>query len=214
MRRLSYGAVAALALVLSACGGGQKAAGTTAAATTGAAPAASNAAPTAPASTQPSGSPGALTGEAKAAAAGDIPDNQVFVTYSGPAFSMKMPEGWTRTGNGNQVTFRDKNNIIRVVIQPGGAPSVPAMKRELASLRNAQIKTPPTQVTIGGVAAVKAVYTTKSAPNPVTGKTVTLIVDRYELAKNGKRAIIDLGSPVGVDNVDAYRMIVQSFRLK
>ena len=88
------------------------------------------------------------------------------------------------------------------------------MKRELASLKNAQVKGAPTQVTIGGVRAVKATYTTRSAPNPVTGKTVTLIVDRYELAKNGKRAVIDLASPVGVDNVDAYRMIIQSFRLK
>ena len=73
---------------------------------------------------------------------------------------------------------------------------------------------PPKRLTIGGAPALKAVYSTKSAPNPVTGKSVTLIVDRYELAKNGKRAVVDLGSPVGVDNVDAYRMMIQSFRLK
>ena len=55
-------------------------------------------------------------------------------------------------------------------------------------------------------------YTTTSAPNPVTGKRVTLIVDRYELAKGGKHAVVDLGTPTGVDNVDAYRLMIQSFR--
>jgi hypothetical protein len=61
---------------------------------------------------------------------------------------------------------------------------------------------------------VKATYKTISAPNTVTGKRLTLTVDRYEVAKNGKRAIVDLGSPVGVDNVDAYRLMIQSLRLR
>jgi hypothetical protein len=59
---------------------------------------------------------------------------------------------------------------------------------------------------------VKAVYTTESAPNPVTGKRVTLIVDRYVLPGPGGRvASVDLGTPKGVDNVDAYRMMIESF---
>ena len=57
-------------------------------------------------------------------------------------------------------------------------------------------------------------YTTESAPNPVTNKRVQLTVDRYYFAQGGKRAIVDLGSPVGVDNVDGYRLMVQSFRWK
>ena len=192
-------------LVAGACGGGTKAASTS---TTAAATASS------PAASQPP-APGALTGEAQSAAAGDIPDNQVFVTYAGRAFSMKMPEGWARSGKGNQVTFRDKNNIVRVVVVPGGGPqSVAAMRRELSGLSNARVTSPPKQLTIGGAPALKAVYTTKSSPNPVTGKSVTLTVDRYELAKHGKRAVVDLGSPLGVDNVDAYRMMIQSFRLR
>jgi len=39
-----------------------------------------------------------------------------------------------------------------------------------------------------------------------------MTVDRYYLAHAGKVAIVDLGSPVGVDNVDAYRMMIQSLR--
>jgi hypothetical protein len=60
--------------------------------------------------------------------------------------------------------------------------------------------------------AVRAVYTTESAPNPVTGKRVLLIVDRYVLPGSGGRiATVDLGTPRGVDNVDAYRMMIESF---
>jgi hypothetical protein len=67
-------------------------------------------------------------------------------------------------------------------------------------------------LTINGVPAFKVVYTTASAPNAVTGKRVTLMVDRYYLSHAGKEAIVDLGTPVGVDNVDAYRLMIQSFR--
>jgi hypothetical protein len=73
---------------------------------------------------------------------------------------------------------------------------------------------PPQRVRISGRPAIKVVYTTESAPNPVTNKRVQLTVDRYYLARGSKRAIVDLGSPVGVDNVDGYRLMVQSFRWK
>jgi hypothetical protein len=46
----------------------------------------------------------------------------------------------------------------------------------------------------------------------VTGKQVTLLVDRYVVSRGGKRAILDLGTPRGVDNVDAYKLIVRSFK--
>ena len=71
---------------------------------------------------------------------------------------------------------------------------------------------PPQRVQISGRPAIKVVYVTESSPNPVTNKRVRLTVDRYYLAQGGKRAIIDLGTPVGVDNVDGYRLMVQSFR--
>jgi len=46
----------------------------------------------------------------------------------------------------------------------------------------------------------------------VTGKRVTLIVDRYVLSHAGKLATVDLGTAKGVDNVDAYKMMIASFR--
>jgi hypothetical protein len=45
----------------------------------------------------------------------------------------------------------------------------------------------------------------------VTGKRVTLVVDRYYLWRGGKIAVVDLGTPRGVDNVDAYRLMIESF---
>ncbi len=67
-------------------------------------------------------------------------------------------------------------------------------------------------MTISGAPVVKVVYSTQSAPNPVTGKRVTLLVDRYYLAHGAKEAIVDLGTPQGVDNVDAYRLMIESFK--
>jgi hypothetical protein len=197
-------------LLLAACGSkkAQAPAGTTAT------PATTTSAATTTTATTTATGPSALQAEAAATGAGDIPDNQVFVVYRGKSFSMKFPEGWTQAGSGDNVTFRDKNNIVRIVIVPGGAPTPASVKQELGKLNGAQVTGPPTTLKLDGVPAVKATYRTTSAPNPVTGKRLTLTVDRYELAKNGKRAIVDLGSPVGVDNVDAYRLMIQSLRLK
>jgi hypothetical protein len=59
---------------------------------------------------------------------------------------------------------------------------------------------------------VKTTYSRFSAPDPVTGKRLRIVIDRYEFAHGGKVAVVDLATPVGVDNVDAYRMISQSFQ--
>jgi hypothetical protein len=159
----------------------------------------------------------ALAADARSAATGDIPDNQNFLTFANAngGYSIRYPEGWAQSGGGKDVRFRDKNNLVHIVVTSDGAPSLTGVKAELAKLKgsaptlHAQA---PQQVTIKGKRMVKVVYTTRSAANPVTGKRVTLLVDRYELAKNGTRATVELGTPRGVDNVDAYRMMIESFR--
>jgi hypothetical protein len=201
--------VPALCLLVAACGSSKTAAPTT--------PATSQTTPAA--TTNTAQSPNALQGEAKAAATGDIPDNQVYVVFNDPraGYSIKYPEGWAQRGSGNRVTFYDKNNLVRTVVQPGGAPTLTQVSAELKSLKASTSSLrfqPPKRVQISGRPAIKVVYTTESAPNPVTNKRVQLNVDRYYLAQGGKRAIVDLGSPVGVDNVDGYRLMVQSFRWK
>jgi hypothetical protein len=157
---------------------------------------------------------GALQAEATATAAGDIPDNQVFLVYrnSVARYSMKYPEGWAQRAARRSVTFRDKNNIVRIVVAPGAAPTKASVQAEVRRLAGAQIQSPPQAATISGKPSFEVVYSTESAPNPVTGKRVKLVVDRYYLWKGGRRAVVDLGTPEGVDNVDAYRLMIESFR--
>jgi hypothetical protein len=162
--------------------------------------------------------PGALSAEAQSAATGDIPDNQVFLVFRdrAAAYSVKYPEGWTQRGRAGDVTFQDKNNLVHIVAGSGGgitpSQAESALRRERAripSLRSG----PARAVAVPGVGpAIKLTYTTLSPANPVTGKRVELVVDRYVLARAGHRAIVDLGTPRGVDNVDAYRLIIGSFR--
>ena len=209
-------AVAALlaALVATGCGsGGHKAAASSTGGTTTQtkAPATTHATTT---TASASTGPGALQAEANSAAAGDIPDNQVFLVFANHAarYSMKYPEGWAQQGNGDQVTFRDKNNIVRIVVGRGAAPTQASVRADVTQLGKARVESPPQAMTISGRPAFKVVYSTESAPNAVTGKQVKLVVDRYYLWKGGRRAVVDLGTPQGVDNVDAYRLMIESFR--
>ncbi len=158
--------------------------------------------------------PNALQAEANSAATGDIPDNQVFITFENAAahYSLKYPEGWAQQGAGSKVSFRDKNNIVRIVVIRGALQTKAVVRRQGSRLPGTSLRSSPRRVAIGGAPAIALVYATESAPNPVTGKRVTLVVDRYYLAHGGKVAVVDLGTPEGVDNVDAYRLMIESFR--
>jgi hypothetical protein len=217
--------VALLSLAVAAgCGGGSSSATTPTADTTAPAPgtapatgAPTSATPT-PAGTAASG-PGALSGEAASVATGDIPDNQVFLTFTNGAagYSIKYAEGWAQKGSGNSVTLQDKNNIVRILVSAGGLPSLDQVRADMAKLTNGGKPVAagaPQSMQISGAPAVKVSYSTISAPNPVTGKSTTLLVDRYYLSGHGKLVVVDLGTPKGVDNVDAYRLMIQSFRWK
>lgn len=162
---------------------------------------------------------GALSAEARSAATGDIPDSQVFLVFSNRdgGYSIKYPEGWTQSGAGRDIRFKNKNNIVHIVIETGPPPSPASVMR---ALDDAKLATPtltyqqPRDFQLGAQTAVKVTYTTQSARDPVTGRRVLLIVDRYVLGHNGRVATVDLGTPRGVDNVDAYRQMIHSFRWK
>jgi hypothetical protein len=162
----------------------------------------------------PSSGPGPLQGEANSATAGDIPDNQVFLLFRNArtGYSMKYPEGWAQKGEAGMVVFRDKNNIVRIVVGSAGRPTTASIRRELRRSNGVRVVQVPHPIALPGSKAFVAVYSTESAPNAVTGKRVTLVVDRYYLWKGGQLAVVDLGTPQGVDNVDAYRLMIESFR--
>lgn len=141
----------------------------------------------APETKEAGGEGAAAPSEAESVATGDIPDNQAFLVYTdkGAGYSIRYPEGWARTGSGADVTFREKANVIHLVVHSGKA------------------KNPEGE---------KTTTTRQSAPDPVTGKSLPLLVDTYEYEKGGKVAVLELSTPEGVDNVDAYRLISESFR--
>jgi hypothetical protein len=159
----------------------------------------------------------AVPSEAQATATGDIPDNQVFLLFKDPqaGYSIRYPEGWARKGSGNDVTFQEKANVIHLSVGSGPAPTEASAVSGIAKLHKADptVKAQtPEKVTLNGQPAVKIGYSRLSSPDPVTGKRLQLVVDRYEYGHGGKVAVLDLGTPVGVDNVDAYRMISESFK--
>jgi len=159
----------------------------------------------------------AASAEAASAAQGDIPDNQVFLRYKNPGagYSIKYPEGWAQKGSGNLVTFSDKGNSVQIAVSKGAAPTVASVSAELKkeAAKDPTLKPgTPKQMKVGPNQAVHVVYHVQGPADPVTGKKPTLMVDRYVLANKGKVATVDQSSPVGVDNVDAYRLIIESFQ--
>jgi hypothetical protein len=159
----------------------------------------------------------ALAADARSAATGDIPDNQNFLTLKDPQLGVSIlyPEGWTVKTRASGVSISDKNNLVRISVASGSTPTVSSVQASLAGLKSSTpglMAGAAQTISLKSGSAVKATYTTLSAPNPVTGKQVRLTVDRYELAHGERVATVDLGTPVGVDNVDAYRRMIESFR--
>ncbi|MCW3067513.1 MAG: hypothetical protein JWL67_138 [Solirubrobacterales bacterium] len=159
----------------------------------------------------------ALAADAKSAATGDIPDTQNFLTLNAPHLrvSMLYPEGWTVQESAGGASIKDKNNLVRITLSHGSPPTTASVQAQLAALKQSTPSlTPGTvqSITLKSGPAVKATYTTQSAPNPVTGKQVTLMVDHYVLSKGGRLATVELGTPKGVDNVDAYKRMIESFK--
>lgn len=148
---------------------------------------------------------------------GDIPDNQAFVSYSpsGFGFSVKVPEGWARSGT-TTTTFTDKLNSVQVAAKRAHTPTVPAvrstdvpnLKKQLPhfELRDvADVKLPAGH-------AILTTYRGDSRPDPVTGKVVRDAFERFTFYRAGTRLDLTLVGPVNADNVDPWRTISESVR--
>jgi hypothetical protein len=149
---------------------------------------------------------------------GDIPDDQVFVPYAAPSglYTVSFPEGWSRTGDGDTVSFTDKLNAIQVaVVDKPEAPTpdsvttdeLPAISAKSTNFAAGNVSSVPRN----GGDAILATYEIDSAPNTVTSKTIRVAVERYEFWKNGKSVVITLIGAVGADNVDPWRIVTDSF---
>jgi len=138
---------------------------------------------------------------AETAPPGDIPDNQAFVSSRGNGFSLKVPEGWSRTTRGGTTTYADKYNGISVALEKRAlAPTVSNVRRsDLVKLQAATKGF--ARARISGVSrpagtGVLVRYLASSEPNSVTGKRITLDVERYELWRAGRLLIITLHAPL------------------
>ena len=209
-------AVAAVAGSVAGCGSGSHSSGGSGATTAATTPAQTA---TAVAAKPSCGSSSASAGASEAAstATGDIPDNQQFLTFRNRSggYSISYPEGWARTGNGDAVTFQDKSNTITIKVAQGSKPTTGSVASELKqeAVSDPCVQAGSAQATTAGPnQVIKVTYTTQGQKSPVTGQRPKITVDRYVYFKGGKVATVDLATPVGVDNVDAYRMISESFR--
>ena len=219
------GLLISVGLLVSACGGsatptprtpGPTPAGASTPQSTSGQPSASadSGASSAPADTSPAESqaPDASGGTTS----GDVPDNAVFLTYHQATlgFSIKYVEGWQVTTQADGVVIRDKDSSETVtVVRTTADPAAYASGTDLPALQAQPgfklIK--QDTVKVGAKSYVHIAYHIPSPPDPVTGKQVPLTVDRYYVAGSGAIAVVSLATPDGVDNVDAFRLMIESF---
>lgn len=204
-----------LGLVVAACGS----AGGTGPLTSGATPgptALTSNSPSARSSAGPTGSGAPATEAPGGATSGDVPDNAVFLTYhgSGPAFAIQYVEGWQVTPQADGVVVRDKDSSETVVlVAPQSDVAAYISGTDLPALRAqpgfALIK--QDSVTVGSATYAHLAYHQLSPPDSVTGKQVLQTADRYFVPGSAGLAIVTLATPDGVDNVDAFRLMIESF---
>lgn len=152
---------------------------------------------------------------------GDIPDNLAFVKYTNKpgGYAFTHPEGWAQTGSGSRVRFTDKLNGVTVdSLLATQAPTVAsARSTEVSRL---QSTVPAFQlrdlsaITLPSGSGLHIVFRRNSDPNTVTGKVYRDEVEEFLIFSSHRLVRMDLYGPVGADNVDAYRTMSQSLRIR
>jgi hypothetical protein len=149
--------------------------------------------------------------------AGDIPDNQAYVPFTpaGGGFSVKVPEGWSRTTTGGATVFTDKLNAIRIESKAAQAPPSAGQSKRVELPKLAQSVQGFQAGTVSTVSrkagnAVRITYLATAKPNAVTGKAGQDAVERYVFFHNGRDVILTLSGPKGADNVDPWKIVTDS----
>jgi ABC-type oligopeptide transport system substrate-binding subunit len=150
---------------------------------------------------------------------GDIPDATQFVQFAvpGSGYSIRVPEGWARTGSGSKLTFTSNLNTVTVdsaaakgTVTPATVKStiVPALQKTVKGLKLQSIDS----VKRGGQTAIRVRYLAQSGSNAVTGQSVTTENELYIYPHNAREAIVTLAGAKGADNVDAWKTISNSLK--
>lgn len=151
---------------------------------------------------------------------GDIPDNQVYVDFQVPGTSVhvKVPEGWSQSGSGQDASFTDKLNSVEIAVSAAGSvptvasvtsTDVPSLTSAVSNFALGDV----TAVTRKGGDAVLLTYEADSAPDSVTNKVVRDAIERYTFYSKGTRVDLTLTGPKGADNVDPWRIVSDSVTL-
>jgi hypothetical protein len=151
--------------------------------------------------------------------AGDIPDDQAYVAYTPPGggYSVKVPEGWSRTSSGGAVTFTDKLNFIRVESVRARRPPTVSSIESTAIQKLAQSVKGFRAGSVSVVSrhagrGVRITYLADAPANAVTARTSRDAVERYVFFHAGKDVVLTLTGPKGADNVDPWRIVTDSLR--
>lgn len=154
---------------------------------------------------------------------GDIPDNQAYVAFQPSSgftgFTVKVPEGWARTGQGGATVFTDKLNRVEIATaSASSAPTVTSVGSEVVPRLRGQVPKfdgpKVSQVNRHAGSAVLLKYQGDSAADPVTGKIVRDAFERYAFYRQGHEVDLTLSGPVNADNVDPWRIVTDSFSWK
>src|SRR5258708_23641550 len=85
--------------------------------------------------------------------------------------------------------------------------TVPAIRHSTLAFRPLSVRA----VTLQGGPGVEIVYQVNSTPNAVTGRQYRLVIERFEVFKNRRAAVLSLSSAVGSANVDPWRIVSAIF---
>jgi hypothetical protein len=215
--------VSSVALVLTACAGAGGATPSPARVST-ARPVASEASastapsiePTVSAAVEPSPDRSQAPDVGGGTTSGDVPDNAVFLTYRGgnPAFAIQYVEGWqvAQTPDGLVIRDKDSSETVSIVAPQADVARYVALT-DLPALEAQPDFKPGKQDTVAvrGTSYIHLVYHLPAPADPVTGKQVPSTVDRYYVPGPNGLAVVNLSTPDGVDNVDAFRQMIESF---
>lgn len=153
-----------------------------------------------------------------ASPAGDIPDTQAFVAFTAPsgAYTIKVPEGWAQSTAGSKATFTDHFNTVSIDATTSATAPTPATVR---AVDVPLLQQSSSGFNLGGVDTVArtagpatvVTYRVNSAPDAVTGKRIALDAQQFRFWRTGELVTVTLSAPHGSDNVDAWKMMTNSF---
>src|SRR5260370_7839220 len=146
---------------------------------------------------------------------GDIPDDQVFVSYTSSAagYSLKVPEGWARSEKSSDVAFIDKFDGVAVIVDASAtAPTVKDVVARLGKSEKALKVNTEKEIRLPAGSALLIKYECESDANPVTNNRIRLETEASLSYKSDKLRILILCAPIGADNADQWKLISESFR--